>query len=225
MIDPLYSMALMTGLLGTGHCLGMCGGLVAALGLAAEGKPRGFLFHLAYNLGRITTYTLIGLTVGWLGSAIAYTDAFSLWSRIILIASDLFIITLGLGTAGLLVHINLNRLECSAILPALTRGASRLGHSATALVGLPLGLLMGFLPCGFLYAMAITAAQSADPWKGALMLGAFGAGTLPGLIFFGSGAHWLGQRLRQGMMRGAGMMVALMGVYNLFRHGQLLGWW
>jgi len=224
-IDPLYTMALMTGLLGTGHCLGMCGGLVAALGLAGEGKPRGFLFHLAYNIGRISTYTLIGLIVGWLGSAIAYTDAFSTWSRIILVASDLFIIALGLGTAGLLARINLNRLESPAILPALSRGARRLGHSGTALVGLPLGLLMGFLPCGFLYAMAITAAQSADPWKGALMLGAFGAGTLPGLIFFGSGAHWLGQRLRQGMMRLAGIMVALMGVYNLYRHGQLLGWW
>ena len=225
MIDPLFSMALVTGLLGTGHCLGMCGGLVAALGLAAEGQPRGILFHLAYNLGRICTYGIIGLAVGWLGSAIAYTDHFSRLSRGVLVASDLLLILLGLGTAGLFSRFNLMQLEFSGPLAGLTRAAARLRQLQGPLVGLPLGLLMGFLPCGFLYAMAISAAQSASPWRGALLLLAFGLGTLPGLLLFGSGAHWLGQRLRRGMMRAAGMVVTLMGFYNLFQHGQLLAWW
>ena len=225
MIDPLYTMALVTGLLGTGHCLGMCGGLVAALGLAAEGRPRGFLFHLAYNFGRILTYGVIGLAVGWLGSAIAYTDHFSRLSRGVLVASDLLLILLGLGTAGLFSRFNLMQLEFSGALTGLTRAVTRLRQLQGPLVGLPLGLLMGFLPCGFLYAMAISAAQSASPWRGALLLLAFGAGTLPGLLLFGSGAHWLGQRLRRGMMRAAGVVVTLMGLYNLFQHGQLLAWW
>jgi uncharacterized protein len=225
MIDPLYSLALATGLLGTGHCLGMCGGLVAALGLAAEGRRRGLLFHLCYNLGRILTYTAIGLAVGWLGSAIAYTDSFSRLSRAVLVASDLIVILLGLGTAGLMARLNLARLEFAGLLPGLTRAANRLRTIPGPLVGLPLGLLMGFLPCGLLYAMAMTAAQSAAPWKGALVLLAFGIGTLPGLLFFGGGAHWLGQRLRRGMVQAAGLVVALMGLYNLFRHGQLLAWW
>lgn len=223
MSDPLVSMALVTGFFGTGHCLGMCGGLVAALTLAGEGR-RGVGFHLLYNSGRILTYTLIGLAVGWLGSAIAYTDTFRQVSRTVLVGSDLFVIALGLGTAGLYARFNVMRLELSG-LPGLTRVAARLGRRPGALAGFTLGLLMGFLPCGFLYAMAITAAQAADPGRGALILLAFGVGTLPGLVLFGSGTNWLGARLRQGMLRGAGLMVALMGVYNLFRHGQLLGWW
>ena len=77
MTEPLYSMAFTTGLLGSGHCIGMCGGIVAALSISGEGQRGGLLFHILYNLGRILTYTLIGLMVGWLGSAIAYTDAFS----------------------------------------------------------------------------------------------------------------------------------------------------
>jgi sulfite exporter TauE/SafE len=223
MSDPLVSMAQVTGLYGTGHCLGMCGGLVAALALAGEGR-RGIGFHLLYNSGRITTYTLIGLAVGWLGSAIAYTDAFRQVSRMVLVGSDLFVIALGLGTAGLFARFNVMWLELGG-LPGLTGVAARLGRRPGALAGFPLGLLMGFLPCGFLYARAITAAQAADPRRGALILLAFGVGTLPGLVLFGSGTNWLGARLRQGMLRVAGMMVALMGTYNLFRHGQLLGWW
>lgn len=225
MITPLFSMAFLTGLLATGHCLGMCGGLVAALGLAAEGRPRGLQFHLCYNLGRILTYTAIGLTVGWLGSAIAYTDAFSRLSRLVLVASDLVVILLGLGTAGLFMTFNLSRLEVAGLLPALTRATTHLRRLPGPLAGLPLGLLMGFLPCGLVYAMAMTAAQTADPWRGSVVLGGFGIGTLPGLLFFGSGAHWLGQRLRRRMMRTAGLVVALMGSYNLFHHGQMLAWW
>lgn len=225
MIDPLYSLALTTGLLGTGHCLGMCGSLVAALGLAGGGRRRGPLFHLLYNLGRILTYTVIGAAVGWLGSAVAYTDIFSHVSRLVLVASDLFVIGLGLGTAGLFARFNLMQLEFSGLVPALSRTAARIGRTPGPLVGFPLGLVMGFLPCGFLYAVAITAAQSAHPLRGALVLLAFGLGTLPGLLVFGSGAHWLGQKLRQGMMRTAGVAVALMGVYNLYQHGRLLGWW
>ncbi len=223
MIDPLVSMALVTGFFGTGHCLGMCGGLVAALALAGEGR-RGVGFHLLYNTGRVATYALIGLAVGWLGSAVTYTDAFRNVSRAVLVGSDLFVIALGIGTAGLFPRFNVMRLEFGS-LPGLSAIAARLGRQPGQLTGLPLGLVMGFLPCGFLYAMAITAAQSADPLRGALILLAFGVGTLPGLVLFGSGAHWLGVRLRQGMLQAAGGMVALMGGYNLFRHGQLLGWW
>jgi len=124
-IDPLFPMALLTGLLGTGHCLGMCGGLVAALGLAGEGRPRGPLFHLCYNLGRILTYGAIGLAVGWLGSAIAYTDAFSRLSRLVLVASDLVVIVLGLGTAGFFGGLTLLQLEFGGVLLGLTRAATR----------------------------------------------------------------------------------------------------
>lgn len=217
-------MAFLTGFLGSGHCLGMCGGIVTALALTGQGRPRGWPFHLLYNLGRTTTYTLIGLAVGWLGSAIAFTDAFSRISRGILVGSDLFVIALGLGTAGLYRRLNIMRLETSNV-TVLSRVVSHLQHLPGSAAGLPLGLAMGLLPCGFLYAVAITAAQSASPWKGALTLLCFGLGTAPGLVLFGGGAHWLGRRMRQGMLRAAGGVVALMGVYNLWRHGSLLGWW
>jgi uncharacterized protein len=222
MLDPLITMALVAGFLGSGHCIGMCGGIVAALSLSGDGRRGGLPFHLLYNIGRMGTYSLIGLLVGWLGSAIVYTESFRVGARVVLVGSDLLIIALGFGAAGLLPGLNFMRLEFPGPLQVLTVAVRRMRELPPALAALPLGLLFGFLPCGFLYAMAITAAQSADPLHGALILAAFSLGTLPALFLFGSAAHLLGVRARTWMLRGAGMVIALMGVYNLVRHVRIL---
>lgn len=223
MLDPLYSMALLTGFLGSGHCLGMCGGVVAALSLSGPGRQGGMPFHLLYNLGRIATYSGIGLLVGYLGSLMAYTEGFESFSRWLLLASDLFIILLGLGTAGALQRLNFMKLEFAAPARLLSGPVARLHRLPPGLAALPLGLLFGFLPCGFVYAMAITAAQTASSARAGLVMLAFGLGTVPALFTFGSAAHWLGQRARAWMLRGAGLTVALMGLVNLIRHLQLFG--
>jgi sulfite exporter TauE/SafE len=218
-------MALLTGLLGSGHCLGMCGGLVAALALSTDQQRGGLPFHLLYTTGRITTYTLIGLVVGWLGSAIAYAEAFATFSRIILLGSDLFVILIGLGSAGLLRGFNLLSLECASPVRALSVAVRGLRRLPPMVAPLPLGLAFGFLPCGLLYAMAITAAQSAAPLRGAQIMLGFGLGTAPALLLFGTAAHWLGAGARRWMLRSAGGMVALMGLYNLLRHLRMMGLW
>lgn len=224
MSDPLIAMGFTTGLLGAGHCIGMCGGLVGALSLSATGRRGGWSFHLLYNAGRLVTYTLIGALVGWLGSALAYTDRFHTITRTLLVASDLFIILLGFGTAGLFAGLNLARLDFPGPLRAMTKAVQRLRQLPPALAAIPLGLLFGFLPCGYLYAVAITAAQSADVTTGALMLLAFGIGTVPALLLFGTATQWLGTRARLWMLRLAGLLVAGMGAVNLFRHLRLMGW-
>jgi sulfite exporter TauE/SafE len=224
MSGSLIGMAFVTGLLGTGHCIGMCGGLVSALSLSEIGQKGGWAFHLLYNSGRITTYTFIGALVGWLGSALAYTDRFKMVTRLLLMGSDLFIILVGLGTAGLFTWLNAAKLDFPAPMSVMTRAVSGLRRLPPILAALPLGLLFGFLPCGYLYAVAITAAQSASVATAALMLLAFGIGTAPSLLLFGGAAHWLSGRARTWMLRLAGMVVAGMGVINLFKHLRMMGW-
>lgn len=221
--EPLYSMAFITGFLGSGHCLGMCGGIVTALAISGSGRQGGPGFHLLYNSGRIFTYGLIGLLVGWLGSLMAYTSAFAGVTLWLLIASDLFIIMIGLGTAGAFQRFNIMRLEFSGPLQTMTAAVGRIRRLPKGFAALPLGLIFGFLPCGFLYAMAITAAQTASPGKAALVMIFFGLGTAPALLLFGSAAQWLSSRARGWMLRGAGAMVVLMGLLNLFRHLQTIG--
>jgi sulfite exporter TauE/SafE len=203
----------------------MCGGLVAALALSTDQQRGGLPFHLLYTTGRITTYSLIGLVVGWLGSAIAYAEAFATFSRIILLGSDLFVILIGLGSAGLLRGFNLLSLECASPVRALSVAVRGLRRLPPMVAPLPLGLAFGFLPCGLLYAMAITAAQSAAPLRGAQIMLGFGLGTAPALLLFGTAAHWLGAGARRWMLRSAGGMVALMGLYNLLRHLRMMGLW
>jgi len=224
MSDSLIYMAFVTGLLGTGHCIGMCGGLVSALSLSEAGRQGGWFFHLLYNLGRISTYTFIGAVVGWLGSALAYTDRFKMVTRSLLIGSDVFVILVGLGTAGLFAWLNVSKLDFPGPMKAMTLAVAGLRRLPTAISALPLGLLFGFIPCGYLYAVAITAAQSASVATGALMLFAFGLGTAPALLLFGGAAHWLSGRARTWMLRIAGLVVAGMGVINLIKHMRMMGW-
>jgi len=224
MSDSLIYMAFVTGLLGTGHCIGMCGGLVSALSLSEAGRQGGWFFHLLYNLGRISTYTFIGAVVGWLGSALAYTDRFKMVTRSLLIGSDIFVILVGLGTAGLFTWLNVSKLDFPGPMKAMTLAVAGLRRLPPAISALPLGLLFGFIPCGYLYAVAITAAQSASVATGALMLFAFGLGTAPSLLLFGGAAHWLSGRARTWMLRIAGLVVAGMGVINLIKHMRMMGW-
>ncbi len=224
MSDSLIYMAFVTGLLGTGHCIGMCGGLVSALSLSEAGRQGGWFFHLLYNLGRISTYTFIGAVVGWLGSALAYTDRFKMVTRSLLIGSDVFVILVGLGTAGLFTWLNVSKLDFPGPMKAMTLAVAGLRRLPPAISALPLGLLFGFIPCGYLYAVAITAAQSASVATGALMLFAFGLGTAPSLLLFGGAAHWLSGRARTWMLRLAGLVVAGMGVINLIKHMRMMGW-
>ncbi len=223
MSHSLITMAFVTGLLGTGHCIGMCGGLVSALALSEAGQKGGWFFHLLYNAGRITTYTFIGSIVGWLGSALAYTDKFKTLTRSLLVGSDIFVILVGLGTAGLFGWLNAAKLDFPGPMQLMTAATGQLRKLPPALAALPLGLLFGFIPCGYLYAVAITAAQSASVTTGALMLLAFGLGTTPSLFFFGSAAHWLSGKARTWMLRIAGLVVAGMGVVNLLKHLRMMG--
>ncbi len=218
MNEPLITMAFLTGLLGSGHCIGMCGGLVAALSLSETGKQGGVFFQLLYNIGRITTYSSIGWLVGWLGSAFAYANTLAGLTRTLLIGSDLFVIVLGLGSAGLFTKLNVMQLEFPGPVKRITGLVTKLKKLPPALAAVPLGLIMGFLPCGFLYAMIIAAGQSAGATNGAIMMLSFGLGTLPALFLFGSTAHLLTAKRRSLMLRWAGIMVALMGAYNLYRH-------
>lgn len=222
-IDPLFSMAFATGLFGAGHCLGMCGNLVAALALSNGGQRGASAFHCFYHAGRATTYTGIGALAGWLGSAVAYTDTFRDFTRILLVTSDLFIIIIGLGSAGLFSALDLLEIEHRGTTQAISGFARKLIAYQSPLIAFPLGLLLGFLPCGFVYAMAITAAQSANTGSGALIMFCFALGTAPSLFLFGHIVSWLGQRARQWMLRAAGVLIAIMGGINLYRHLQLLG--
>lgn len=224
MIDPIYSIVFSTALLGSGHCIGMCGPIVAALSLSNPGREHGIFFHLLYNCGRIITYVFIGIVAGWVGSLLNTAQTFSMLTQAILILADLFVIAIGLRTSGLFKRLAFIHLEIPGSMKIMTRAVSRLQKLPVIAAAFPIGLVMGFLPCGFLYAIALAAAGRGSPVEGGIIMLAFGLGTLPALFLFGSAIHWLSATMRTELLRWAGFMVVFIGCYNLYQHIRLSGW-
>ena len=103
-----FTAGLVTGFLGSAHCVGMCGPLVAALSLSGQqtntGRPggRGIVFHLFYNIGRTLTYTLLGLLTGLAGSMMFLKSDLATATRILLLLTDLLVIMVGLNVLGVM---------------------------------------------------------------------------------------------------------------------------
>ncbi|MDA7088278.1 sulfite exporter TauE/SafE family protein [Pseudomonas sp. SA3-5] len=213
-LAPLLLSALILGLLGGGHCLGMCGGLMGALTLAipVEQRAQRLQLLLAYNVGRIFSYTLAGLLLGMAGWALASSPA----AMLLRVVAALLLIAMGLYLAGW--WSGLTRIE------ALGRGLWRYIQPLTRrfmpvtslLRALFLGGLWGWLPCGLVYSTLLWAASQGDALDSAALMLAFGIGTLPVLLATGMAAEHVTALLRkQGVRMAGGLLVILFGLWTL----------
>jgi sulfite exporter TauE/SafE len=210
-------LAFLAGLAGSVHCVGMCGGVVAAL--AMTGKDHSFgsrlTSQLCYNLGRVSTYTVLGALAGLIGSSLDLV-ALKPVSSWFYIGVNLFVIAVGLCSAFGLHRLSLSALDGSGarFLAAPVRLAI---SSGSVYAAFPLGLVLGFLPCGMVYAPLMAAAASGGPGLGAATMAALGLGTIPVLLLLGTASSAVSGALRSAMLRLAGLAVAFMGAAGLWR--------
>ena len=178
-------LAFSVGLAGSGHCLGMCGGIVTALAVSQSESDadRRFLFTLLYHAGRICTYSLLGLLVG-LAARAGLVDTLKPMVKWLFLGANLFVTLIGIFTILGVRAFGISMLD-GPEWGTLRRLLSRLTESKSVLTALPAGVLMGFLPCGLIYGVLISAATSGSALKGAGMMLAFGCGTLPALLAYG----------------------------------------
>jgi sulfite exporter TauE/SafE len=212
----LYA-AFVTGLLGGVHCVGMCGGIVAAMSLHG-GARQPPAFHLAYNGGRIASYALLGGLAGLIGSAAFLSDSLFPLQRGLYALAQVVLVLLGLYLAGL----NQSILAIERLGGALWRRVQpflgRLLPIRTLGQALAAGAVWGWLPCGLIYSVLVSALASGDPLQGGLLMLAFGLGTLPNLLLMGWAAQNLRQFTRQVWVRRvAGLSVAGLGIWGLAR--------
>jgi hypothetical protein len=213
-LAPLLLSALILGLLGGGHCLGMCGGLMGALTLAipAEQRAQRFQLLLSYNLGRILSYATAGLLLGMAGWALANSPA----AMLLRVVAALLLIAMGLYLAGW--WSGLTRIEALGRglwrhIQPLTRRFMPVDNLPKALV---LGSLWGWLPCGLVYSTLLWAASQGDALDSAALMLAFGIGTLPVLLATGMAAERMTALLRkQGVRMAGGLLVILFGLWTL----------
>lgn len=210
-------LAFSAGLAGSGHCLGMCGGIVTALAISRRdsGAFGRFLYNLLYHAGRVATYSILGLLVG-LASQAGLVTSLKPHLRWLFLAANLFVVVIGLCTALGGRSFGISALDGGGW-GFLQKLFSRLSGNASMLAAFPAGLVMGLIPCGLVYGVLISAATSGSLLKGGGMMLAFGLGTLPALLAYGQLASTLSAWGGAIFQRCMGAAVALLGAAGVWK--------
>lgn len=210
----LLGAVLVASLVGSLHCAGMCGAIVAlAVGIGHDRPvPRGRL-HAAYHLGRLASYTTLGGVAGTLGGALNLGGEMLGMQTVAAWMAGLTIIALGVGTIAREAGVRGLHVPAPA---CLERAARRSLGAAMRVPMVPraavIGLVTPLLPCGWLYAFAIVAAGTGRPMDGALVMLAFWTGTVPVLLIVGGVVRALGGRLTPRVRVAAAVMLLVLGL-------------
>ena len=206
----LAAAAFAAGLLGGVHCAGMCGGIAASLSAAARGPA--LARQLGFNAGRIGSYVVAGAVVGGAGGTLLSTQS------ALFVAANVLMIFLGLYIAGW--GRGLLKLEAAGMpvwrrIEPLRRRFFPIDSTLRAVAA---GAVWGWVPCGLVYSMLALALASGGGLEGALVMAAFGLGTLPNLLAAGFAAERvLTLRRNPWIRRSAGALIVALAVVGLAR--------
>ncbi|GAB6042547.1 sulfite exporter TauE/SafE family protein [Endothiovibrio diazotrophicus] len=204
-----YAVAFMAGILGSGHCVGMCGSLVSAFFIKMGDRGRGVLPYGAYHGGRITVYVLIGIAAGLLGLALTSTGFIGKAQGVLKIIAGLIVILLGLDILG----VGPWRVHFSFLpLAALRRRFIAATEQGPVIGALVAGVVNGLMPCSLTLSVAVKATTAGGPLQGGLLMLAFGLGTLPSMLFVSAVFGKLGAKLRGQLLKIAAVFVIALGI-------------
>ncbi|UCG79550.1 MAG: sulfite exporter TauE/SafE family protein [Nitrospirota bacterium] len=222
-MKEMYIMMFLTGLSGgIGHCIGMCGPIVAAYSLSTSNKN--MTPHLLYNLGRVTTYSLMGGIVGLSGSFLTITGRFETIQKAVMLTAALLIILMGMALAGWIpVTARVRKRFASSGL--MNKAAGMFSSGLTVGAYFPMGIVLGFLPCGLVYTALLLSARAGMEATsaatgllgGASMMLLFGVGTSPALLMFGKIVSAIGSKMRERLYKLSALLMIAMGIMFLIR--------
>jgi len=211
------------GLVSSLHCVQMCGPIVLSYSVALESLTSGnkqfaplLGNHLAYNAGRILTYSALGAAFGFAGQAMGLLSRMAGFSHTLAIVSGALMIVVGLSMLGL-VPSNLLAQKVLRIPTLFLRKVGTLLSARGTRNRFFLGAALGFLPCGLIYAALLKAMATGSWLAGALTMLAFGLGTAGALIVLGVFSSALRLRLNRWGSQIAAAGVTLMGAFLVWR--------
>lgn len=213
---PALSAALLAGLLGSAHCLGMCAGISGLFAVNSNiASLRNELpYALTYNLGRVISYAVLGMIVAAFGNVIVKASP-NIAGGIRLL-SGVVIILVGLKVAFDIRVLNVIERMGATLWSRIAPVAKSLVPVTSLPRALGLGLVWGWLPCGLVYSVLLIAATSAEPLSGAMIMIAFGLGTMPAMVMTGLGAARLSQLMRRrGTRVGLGLLIVVLGLLTI----------
>jgi len=211
-----YFSAFIIGIIGSGHCIGMCGGITSMLTAALpQQKSRSNLFFvILYNTGRISSYALLGAIVGYTGSTAARNMGVPL-AGLRLIAA-LFLIFLGLYLGQWLMWITRIEQVGKTLWKKISPLSKHLIPVNSPTKALGLGVLWGWLPCGLVYSTLTWSMASGNATSGALIMACFGLGTLPALVLMSLSTIRIKQLVNNSLLRKTlALAIIIYGIYSL----------
>lgn len=203
------------GFLGSAHCVGMCGGLAALVGIPACSKQTALVRQLIYSAGRIFTYSFLGMITGYVGTRIAISSSdLAGAQRWFSISAGVIMIMIGFSTLGWMrLRFTLPGAFERSFVTLFRQFLGGESHSTIFLAG----VLNGFLPCGLVYAFLALALASSGPIQGSLLMAVFGLGTVPAMTVVGCGSSFVSHHLRSRIYRVAACLVILTGGLTIYR--------
>ncbi len=213
--SPEITTAFVLGLLGGTHCIGMCGGISAALAFAlgpGTSTARRYLLLGGYNAGRIFGYALLGAVFAGVAGGIAGSDGM----RVLRTVAGVLLILMGCSLGGWFNALALLERAGYGAWARVQRFAARLLPVDRLYKALLAGLFWGWLPCGLVYSTLAWASASGSAARGGALMLAFGAGTLPAVLASGVFGDTLRRMLQQrGLRRLAGVTVIAFGAWTI----------
>jgi len=177
-MDPAVLItAFLAGLLGSGHCFGMCGGIAAGLGAMSQG--RALAPALQFNLARLASYAALGLIAAAVLGGVSNLVPIGRWLRLL---TALLILMIGLKFLFDFRGIGFIERGGAGLWKRIMPLAMKAGNRQDGPGRLMLGACWGLIPCGLVYTVLMTAASTGNPFSGAATMLAFGAGTLPAML-------------------------------------------
>jgi sulfite exporter TauE/SafE len=222
--DPIFLLTFTSGLLGGfGHCLGMCGPVVAAY--SVHMKDKSLIPHILYSLGRITTYSILGGVMGLTGSFVSVVRHIERFQFITLGVAGVAMIAFGLAAGGWLPFFRRMLDSAGKTPPWLEKSVHYISEMKTSGAFYPMGLLLGFIPCGLLYTALIAAAGAGVSasghaegfFRGMLLLLLFGLGTAPALVLLGQFMALKGDWVRNKLSQASALFMIFIGIIFLYR--------
>ncbi len=199
MTDINFISALLIGVAGGVHCVGMCGGIVGAFNYAIPKNAQLLPYVLSYNIGRILSYSLAGALTGWLGYMFA--NQVNKGLLVLHFISGLFLLALGLFIGGWWQGLAKIEQVGSRFWQRIRPWSKQFIPFKHPLYALPYGALWGWLPCGLVYSVLTWSLASGSAQNGAKIMLGFGLGTLPIMLLMAMGFKQLQASLQSSLVR------------------------
>jgi sulfite exporter TauE/SafE len=215
---------------GFGHCIGMCGGIVLTYTLKVDQndppirktKWEALKPQLLYNTGRILTYVFLGQIFGLIGSTIGIVFAIRDFQGFLQIIAGIIMVLMGIELAGFIPSWSPDTFPGVKKYKKLISNLFNQVNRSNIIV---LGLVLGFLPCGLVYAAGAKAAATQSIFGGMITMLFFGLGTFPAMLLTGLTVHLVSNKLRRKLYRLAAIMVIILGILALMRGIEAMDWY